>query len=139
MNNDRYFFVRWSLPLMAGRRPTEEEKTVDRAPYPTPESRTPVAMWPREIPISGKPEDMATGIGADFEWLRSADLSRLFLYAKPGTIFQKKQVAGLESAIPDLESVFVGRGRHRIQETVPDAIGEGLRGWIAGFVQRPSV
>ena len=130
MNQDKSFFLKRLMPMMTTRRLTAEEKAAYAAPYPTAESRKPIAQWPREIPISGTPADMAVEIGANFDWFKSADLPKLFLHASPGVIFTKKTVARLENEIEGVQSVSVGKGKHYLPEDVPDAIGRALARWL---------
>ena len=65
-------------------------------------------------------------------------IGKLFLYAKPGAILKKKQVAEVQGSVSDLESVFVGKGKHYIQETSPDAIGEELSSWLVRTHSAPT-
>ena len=138
MNLDKNFFLKRLMPMMTGRKLTPVERAAYLEPYPTPASRKPVAVWPREVPISGQPADVDREIAMNFEWLRTAPLPKLFLYAKPGAILKKKQVAELSASVPDLESVFVGKGKHYIQETSPDAIGEELSSWLVRTHSAPT-
>ncbi len=138
MNLDKNFFLKRLMPMMTGRKLTPVERAAYLEPYPTPASRKPVAVWPREVPISGQPADVDREIAMNFEWLRTAPLPKLFLYAKPGAILKKKQVAELQASVPDLESVFVGKGKHYIQETAPDAIGLALSSWLVRTHSAPT-
>ncbi len=130
MNQQKSFFLKRLMPMMTRRRLTAEEKAAYAAPFPTPESRKPIAVWPREIPISGEPADMTAEIGANYEWFRSAPIPKLFLHATPGMIFTKKTIPKVEAEVTGLESVSVGKGRHYLQEDVPDAIGAALAAWL---------
>ncbi|MDJ0767367.1 MAG: haloalkane dehalogenase [Ilumatobacter sp.] len=130
MNLQRAFFLKRVMPMMIRRRLTAEEKAAYMAPYPTPESRKPVAVWPREIPISGEPEDMHREIDANYEWFQTVDLPKLFLHARPGVIFKPSEAAKIRASVEHLESVDVGKGKHYLQEDVPDAIGSALSSWL---------
>jgi haloalkane dehalogenase len=48
-------FVEGVLPLGTVRKLTDEEMSVYRAPFPTPESRRPTWRFPNELPIAGEP------------------------------------------------------------------------------------
>ena len=52
---NNYFVEVVLSKLGAVRNLTKAEMDVYRAPYPTPKSRKPTLVWPREIPIGGKP------------------------------------------------------------------------------------
>lgn len=126
------YFVEKMLPMMSGRQLSEAEMAVYRAPYPTVESRRPVAQWPREIPLDGEPADNVARIGANFEWLRGAETPLLFLYGEPGMIFTEDQRDVLKRELPRMEMVSVGSGFHYLQEVQPSRIGEALAEWIDG-------
>ncbi len=137
MNQQKSFFLKRLMPMMTKRRLTADERARYAEPFPTPESRKPIAVWPREIPLSGEPADMAREIGDNYSWFRTASMPKLFLHASPGVIFTKKTVAKVESEIEGLQSVSVGKGKHYIQEDEPDAIGMALGAWLAQTVRLP--
>ena len=136
MNMQKAFFLKRLMPMMTRRRLTAAERARYMEPYPTPTSRKPVAVWPREIPISGEPEHMTVEIGENYAWLQTAALPKLLLHARPGVIFPPKEVAELERAVAGLESVSVGKGKHYLPEDVPDAIGAALDAWLARSVRQ---
>jgi haloalkane dehalogenase len=51
-------FVEGVLPGATVRKLTDEEMSVYRAPFPTPESRRPTWRFPNELPIAGEPADV---------------------------------------------------------------------------------
>ncbi len=51
-------FVEAVLPGATARKLMDEEMSVYRAPFPTPESRRPTWRFPNEIPIAGEPADV---------------------------------------------------------------------------------
>jgi haloalkane dehalogenase len=51
-------FAEGILPGATVRKLSEEEMSVYRAPFATPESRRPTWRFPNEIPIEGKPADV---------------------------------------------------------------------------------
>src|SRR5260370_31167291 len=50
-------FVEGILPSAIVRKLTDEEMSVYRAPFPTPESRRPTWRFPNDLPIAGEPAD----------------------------------------------------------------------------------
>ncbi len=130
MNLDKNFFVKRLMPMMVSRKLTDREKATYLEPYPTPQSRKPVAMWPREIPISGEPADMHAEISQNYEWFKTAPIPKLFLYAKPGIIFDAKNTAEIKESVQGLDAVFIGKGKHYVQEDAPDKIGEAISSWM---------
>lgn len=127
------FFVEKMLPMMSGRDLNENEMAYYKSPYPTIESRKPVAQWPKEIPIDNMPKDNAGLVGANYQWLKSTSTPKLALHASPGLIFTEDFVMQLQADIPDLKVGHVGSGIHYIQETQPSNIGEQLRNWLASI------
>ena len=101
------------------------------APFPGVASRKPVEQWPRELPFDDGPADMTAVVNAYNAWLRRSPTPKLFLWAKPGaTIRGEKAARRIATTFPNTESVFVGRGRHYIQEDQPEAIGVALSNWL---------
>ncbi len=109
---------------------SDEEMAFYRAPYPTPESRRPTLQWPREIPIGGTPKATFDAITANGAWLTQSDIPKLFFYATPGAINPAPVVGWLIANVSNLETRFVGAGRHFIQEDHPELIGTGIADWL---------
>ena len=130
MNLDKNFFLKRLMPQMVIRKLSDQEKAAYLEPYPTPQSRKPVAMWPREIPISGEPADMHAEISANYEWFQTAPIPKLFLHAEPGIIFDADNAAEIKRRVHGLDTVFIGEGKHYLQEDAPDAIGQAISSWL---------
>lgn len=124
------YFVETMLPMMSGRTLNTEEMAVYRSPYPTVESRKPVAQWPREIPLDGTPADNTKRIGENFEWLKESDMPLFMIYANPGLIWTDATRPALEAELPRMETASIGSGLHYLQEVQPTKIGELLADWI---------
>lgn len=99
--------------------------------YPTAESRKILLDWPREIPIAGEPADVYEVATANNEWLLSSDLPKLIFYVDPGAILPMAQAEYLQQNLTNLETVFLGKGGHLIQEDYPDEIGRALAEWLS--------
>ncbi|MEM7126538.1 MAG: haloalkane dehalogenase [Chloroflexota bacterium] len=123
-------FVEQVLPSSVARGLTEAEMTHYRAPYPDVESRKPVLVWPRQVPIDGEPADVVERVNAYNEWLTTTDLPKLHLYASPGALLPPETVPFLQQTLPNYEAVFVGQGIHFIQEDHPEAIGRNISDWV---------
>ncbi len=131
MNSEKNFYVKRLLPMMVSRRLTAAEKAAYAAPYPDVASRKPVEQWPREAPFDDEPADMAAVVATYNSWLRRSPIPKLLLWAKPGAIIRgEKAAARIAVMFPNTESVFIGKGRHYIQEDQPDAIGAALADWL---------
>lgn len=129
------YFVEKMLPMMSGRSLTEAEMAVYRAPYPTVESRKPVAQWPIEIPLDGKPADNVERIGKNFLWLQQADVPLLMLYADPGIIWTAVTRPTLKAELPRMKTQSIGSGLHYLQEVQPTKIGTMIADWVSGLAK----
>lgn len=122
-------FLKQVLPKAVHRKLTPEELRHYREPYRTMGSRKPVAQWPREIPIDGKPADVHTVVASFARWLETTDLPKLLFYASPGGLVTAEAVARVSKAYRNLETVDIGPGIHYLQEDNPHLIGEKLAEW----------
>lgn len=130
---ERNLFVERVLPAGAMRELTDEEMDVYRRPYLEPgESRRPTLTWPREIPLSGEPEDVVNIVYDYSRWLAqsSSDIPKLFVDGEPGFILVGEQREFCR-AWPNQGEISVP-GTHFVQEDSPHEIGEA----IAAFVRR---
>jgi haloalkane dehalogenase len=128
---EKNLFVEGILPSAVLRDLTEEEMNVYRRPYLEPgESRRPTLTWPRELPISGEPEDVVSIVDDYSKWLAQSDVPKLFVNAEPGAILTGSQREFCRTW-PNQEEVTV-RGVHFVQEDSPHEIGEA----VATFVRR---
>ena len=123
-------FVKKILPASMIRDLGPQEMKHYLAPYPTFSSRRAVRQWPCEIPIDGKPADVHEAVAAYNAWLQQTRLPKLLLWAKPGALIRKKAVEAASERFPNLESVYIGRGLHFVQEDNPDGIGEAIADWV---------
>ncbi|MDH5656099.1 MAG: haloalkane dehalogenase, partial [Spirochaetia bacterium] len=57
-------------------------------------------------------------------------IPKLLLWAKPGMILNEKSVRAMEKEIKNLETAFLGKGKHYIQEDHPAKIGNAISGWL---------
>ncbi len=126
---ERNFFVEKALPMLSGRRLTQEEMEHYREPYRDEASRKPVMVWPREIPFDGDPPDVHERVSAYAERLRASSLPKLLLWVKPGLIITPREVVRLRSELTNLKDVYLGPGKHFIQEQHPDQIGRHVAEW----------
>lgn len=128
------FFVEEVLGKIAVVTPLRKEILDNyRAPFPTPQSRKPTLVWPREIPIGGVPADTAEVIMKNGDWLYSSDIPKLMFSVEPGALMPPPVVEYVKANTSNLSSVALGKGVHFIQEDHPDAIGEALSNWLSGI------
>ncbi len=122
-------FVEQILPGSVIRDLTDEEMAYYRAPYTTPESRLPTLQWPRELPAGGEPArnvEVVTRIGG---WMQETDVPMLFFWARPGALNNEAFAEAMVARVANVQTAFVGAGRHFIQEDQPEMIGRTLADW----------
>ena len=126
---DNMFIEGFIANATATRRMSEEELNVYRAPFPDPESRFPIYVWPNELPIAGEPERNVAVVEGIGEWLRTSETPKLLQYASPGAIIPPEAATWAAANYKNIETQFVGYGFHFIQEDNPEAIGRGIVDW----------
>jgi len=129
-----FFIEKFLFRFGTKRKLNKEEKDYYRSPYPTIESRKPIAVWPKEIPINETPKRNHLIVSNYAEWLKRTEIPKLLLYAKPGMILKKKEVQNIEATFRNIKSVYIGKGRHYIQEDHPHEIGNAIEKWVDGLI-----
>ncbi len=104
-----------------------------RKPFLEESSRKPVLVWPNEIPIDGHPADNAEIVQQYYEKMKQSDIPKLLLWAKPGGIINEKEVAQIKQDFKNLQDVYLGKGKHYLQEDLPDEIGKEVVNWYRSF------
>ncbi|MEM7367961.1 MAG: haloalkane dehalogenase [Bacteroidota bacterium] len=130
---NNFFIEKFLFKVGIDRQLTEQEKDYYSAPYPTVESRKPVKVWPKEIPFEGPGATNYAEIDAYTKWLKTSPLPKLLLYAKPGMILKKDDVARIQNELQNLEAVYIGKGKHYVQEDHPHEIGRAIQSWGQGL------
>ena len=122
-------FVERNLPGGVIRILSKEEMDYYRAPYPTPASRKPTLVWPRELPMGGEPARNVQAISQIGEWMRTTKMPMLHLWARPGALMPERVANELVTRVKNLQSTFIGAARHYVQEDQPEAIGRTVADW----------
>ena len=91
------------------------------------ENRRATLTWPRQIPIEGKPADVAELMDVLSNWMQTNAVPKLFINVEPGQIVFENDLRIIRSW-PNQTEVTV-RGLHHPQEDSPDAIGRALAAW----------
>jgi haloalkane dehalogenase len=100
-----------------------------RRPFAEPgESRRPTLSWPRQLPIAGEPAEVVAIVEAYANWLKTSDVPKLFINAKPGAILTGPHREFCRSW-PNQIEVTVS-GVHFIQEDSADDIGRTIADWL---------
>ena len=122
-------FVEKILPKAIVRPLSVEEMDHYREPFKTMKNRKPVWRWPNEIPIGGKPADVATLVEHYSRLLQQSELPKLLFHAHPGGIIGANMVTWCTQNLKNLSTIDAGRGIHYLQEDNPHLIGSKLARW----------
>ena len=133
---DGNIFVERILPGGMLRQLTEQEMTVYRAPFSTPQSRRPTWRFPNELPIAGEPADVYAAIEQAHAALAASTYPKLLFSAEPGALVPPAVADELAHKLHDCRHVKVGAGVHFLQEDHPDAIGRAVATFIADVERR---
>lgn len=125
---DDNYFIEVMLPKSVIRRLSDEEMNAYRAPFPDRQSRLPMLVWARELPIEGEPADVVDIVTRYGNWLSGSDLPKLFICAEPGALLVGRARDFCRSW-PNQREITI-EGIHFIQEDSPDEIGAALREFI---------
>lgn len=124
-------FLTTILPGGVVRGLSAEEMAHYAAPYATEKSREPVYRWPNEIPIEGTPEDVYELVQQYHDWLLGSKMPKLLFWADPGALVREKEVQWYSKNLRNLETVFLGKGLHYLQEDHPHQIGEAIAAFVS--------
>ena len=127
-------FVEQVLPGGIVRKLTEEEMSVYRAPFPTPESRRPTWRFPNELPIAGEPADVTSTSGESTSCSSALVLPEAAFHRKSrrsGFAGFRSEPLRRDSRISELCSLEPGR--HYLQEDHAEVIGATINEWLIGL------
>jgi haloalkane dehalogenase len=124
----RNFFVEKILPTNVKRRKLSPAvMDAYRGPFPTPESRRPMHVFPREILAS---RSLLADIERDLPKLR--DRPALIVWPTKDIAFREPERKRWEQILPRHRTVMLERAGHYIQEDAPEEIVEAIRSWDSG-------
>jgi haloalkane dehalogenase len=124
------------LPGSALRKLSDEEMAAYRTPFPTPETRKPILVFPRELPIEGQPSDVHSMSEHDHRALQRSTYPKLLFYAEPGALVSPDFAERFAKTLNNCQAINLGPGAHYLQEDHADAIGAALTDWIPEVVAR---
>ncbi|MFG1792923.1 haloalkane dehalogenase [Nocardia sp. NPDC049149] len=109
-----------------------EDHDVYRAPYPTPESRKPMLVWPREFPLDGVPEDVVAIVRNYGEWAaRTPEVPKLLMALENGIgMGSPETIDWAATTFASAEVAPIGPAGHHVPEDRPDEIGVAVAGWL---------
>jgi haloalkane dehalogenase len=123
-------FVEGVLPLGTVRKLTDEEMTVYRAPFLTPESRRPTWRFPNEIPIAGEPADVYRTLENAHRALAESTYPKLLFTGNPGALVSPAFAESFAKKLKNCRVVQLSSGIHYLQEDHPDVIGANVKEWL---------
>jgi haloalkane dehalogenase len=123
-------FIEGVLPAATARKLTDEEMSVYRAPFPTPESRRPTWRFPNELPIAGEPSDVYSAIEEAHRALAESPYPKLLFVGKPGALISPAFAERFAKGLKNCRLVQLSSGLHFLQEDHPDVIGAHIKEWL---------
>jgi haloalkane dehalogenase len=118
------------LPSNIVRTLTDEEMSVYRAPFPTPESRRPTWRFPNELPIAGEPADVYSILEKAHRALAQASYPKVLFTGNPGVLVSPTFAESFAKKLKNLRVVKLGAGRHYLQEDHAEVIGSTVNQWL---------
>ena len=123
-------FVEGVLPSATVQKLTDEEMSVYRAPFPTPESRRPTWRFPNELPIAGEPADVYSTIEKAHHALAQSSYPKLLFAGNPGALISPAFAERFAKELKSCRVVQLSSGIHYLQEDHPDVIGVNVKEWL---------
>lgn len=133
---DDNIFIERVLPNSVLRTMTKDEMDAYRAPFPTAETRKPILALPNDMPIEGKPADVAAISAHDHRALSVSTFPKLLFHGDPGALVSPEEARTFAARFANCDVINLGPGAHYLQEDHADAIGVALQDWIPAIVTR---
>lgn len=132
----RNFFVKRVLLFLGTKKALSKiDKQIYSLPFENRESRFPVYVFPNEIPINGKPEDVFEFVNSNHNWMKKTRIPKLLLWVKPGLLIKEKDVNEMKSQYSCFQSVLIGNSSflikesHYMPEDFPEEIVQSIVNW----------
>ena len=123
-------FVEEILPGAIVRKLTDEEMSVYRAPFPTPESRRPTWRFPNELPIAGEPADVHSTLEKAHRALADSSYPKLLFVGNPGALVPPTFAESFVKGLKNCKVLQLGSGIHYLQEDQAEVIGATVNEWL---------
>jgi len=127
---DQNAFVEGVLPGATVRKLTDEEMSVYRAPFPTPESRRPTWRFPNELPIAGEPADVYSTLEKAHDAVAQSHYPKLLFAGDPGALISPAFAQSFAKVSKNCRVVQLSSGLHYLPEDHPDVIGATVKEWL---------
>lgn len=124
-------FIEFNLPKGVADLAAEDHD-VYRAPYPTPASRKPLLVWPREFPLDGEPADVVALVRNYGVWAAATpDVPKLLMALENGVGLGSAEVIDwAANAFASAEVAPIGPAGHHAPEDRPEEIGRAVARWL---------
>tara|TARA_R110000787_G_scaffold12074_18_gene39281 strand:- start:2360 stop:3244 length:885 start_codon:yes stop_codon:yes gene_type:complete len=129
---EQNMFIEKVLPGAVARGLTEPEMDHYRAPFLNKETRKPMLVFPRQLPIDGEPADVAAAGEKYMQWLDQTPVPKLLFWGTPGILVTPEMAARHARVMPNMTAVDIGPGAHYVQEDAPELIGRKIAEWLPG-------
>ena len=126
-------FVEGVLPANTARKLTDEEVSVYKTPFPTPQSRRPTWRFPNELPIAGEPADVYSTMEKALRVLAQSSYPKLLFVGNPGALISPAFAERFAKSLKNCRVVQLASGRHYLQEDHPEVIGATVNEWLIGL------
>lgn len=127
---DNSVFIEGMTTTIISRPITAEEHEQYREPFRNPEERKPMWVFPNQIPIEGRPNEVVEAVKARNAWFTASPMPKLLFYATPGCSVREPQLAWCRTHLQNLTLFDIGKGFHYLTEENPHAIGQELQRWL---------
>jgi haloalkane dehalogenase len=123
-------FVEGILPSAIARKLTDEEMSVYRAPFPTPESRRPTWRFPNELPIAGEPADVHSTLEKAHRALAQSSYPKLLFVGNPGALVSPAFAESFTKGLKNCRVVQLSSGIHYLQEDNAEVTELTVNKWL---------
>ena len=123
-------FVEGVLPGAIARKLTDEEMSVYRAPFPTPESRRPTWRFPNELPIAGEPADVLSTLEKAHRALAQSSYPKLLFVGNPGALVSPAFAESFTKGLKNCRVVQLSSGIHYLQEDNAEVTELTVNKWL---------
>jgi haloalkane dehalogenase len=111
---------------------TDEIMQGYREPFPTIKSRRAIRVFPKLLPINGRPHASAKIMKEIETGLSSLTCPMLWILNENGILLEE-DVLWLKEKIPQIETKNFGQGSHFMQEENPEKLSQILSDWLMGI------
>ncbi|MGW0036353.1 haloalkane dehalogenase [Gordonia sp. NPDC003376] len=125
-------FVTGLLPNAVLEGLSAADRSVYEAPFPTPESRRPILVFPRALPVDAQPQSTVDFLAANEPWLQTSPIPKTLFTFEPRFLLTPEIVDWVGANVANVEIQAIGAGGHYVQEDSPAEIAAA----VATFVQR---